>query len=122
MIYLAISSLSYKIDWDNYIFNTICSDKILKRNSNQQGIIEQSYGNGYNTLYDIIAPSAYPINSLRPTTIVCAPPIQSPTKSLTRYFHSYRVFMNLRAHLKVISNNLNDSKELDKIIDGYTHS
>ena len=54
--------------------------------------------------------------------MICPPPTQSPTELLAQYFHNYRDFLNLRAHLENSSNNLNDPKDWDKFINGCTHS
>ena len=120
MIYQVTFNLVYKIGIITYIFTAISKDTIFKKNSIQRDIIEQGYNNGYNTLYNLIAP-AHPINSLHLTTKVHSPPTQSPTELLAQYYNSYIDSMNLWAYFEDNASNLNDNTELDKFIDGCTH-
>ena len=76
---------------------------------------------GYECLWKLLA-DAHLINNAHPSLSIRTPPVQSPTKTVSQYFHGYFDYMDMQGYLQDDSTNLNDKHELDLFIEGCVHS
>ena len=92
----------------------ICNEQITIINTH-------AGSHGYEALLAIVQMD-HPVYHHHPTSYICAPPKQCKPKALSAYFNRYLNYLQLRAYLKNIDTNLNDSSELDDFIDGTLFS
>ena len=109
--------------WSQQIHQAISSGKVFPANTcdEQTRIIKShSGGHGYEALLAIIQ-LEHPIYHPHPTTGIRNPPRQGKNEALSGYFYRYLDYLQLRAYLKNVDQNLDDNIELDDFLDGTLH-
>ena len=109
--------------WSQQIHQAISSSKVFPTGTCDEQIrIIQSHsgGHGYEALLSIIQ-LEHPIYHPHPTTGIRNPPRQAKNEALSGYFYRYLDYLQLRAYLKNIDRNLDDTIELDDFLDGTIH-
>jgi len=106
--------------WSQQIHQAISSSKVFPTGTcdEQIRIIKShSGGHGYEALLAIIQ-LEHPIYHPHPTTAIRNPPRQGKSEALSGYFYRYIDYLQLRAYLKNVDRNLDDTIELDDFLDG----
>ena len=109
-------------EWGGKIYIALSNGKIyLKDCDTHKFIICNQYPSGYEDLYSLISAN-YPNNLTHPIYIISAPPIQLKVGDpLSKYFHRYKYYLELRAYLKNYSATLYYPDELDTFILGVNN-
>ena len=76
---------------------------------------------GYECLCKLAA-NSHPNHNAHPAVFIRTTPVQSPTETLSQYYHPYLHFYDMRGYLQDNIKNLNDTNELDLFISGCIHS
>ena len=110
--------------WSQKVYQAISNDRIFPKGTcdRQRDIINNHYGGrGYEALLAIIRDDL-PIYQSNPTKYIRDIPRQNPRETLDRYYFRYVDYLQLRAHLKDITLDLNHKGELDDFIQGTIYS
>ena len=110
--------------WSQKIYQAISNDKVFPKGvcDFQRDIIINHYGGrGYEALLAIIR-GDLPIFQSHPSKYIRDVPRQRPRETLDRYYFRYIDYLQLRAHLKDITMDLNHKGELDDFIQGTLHA
>ena len=109
-------------EWGNKIYTAISNEKIFSKDCDTQNfIIRNHYPSGYEAIYSLI--SANNPNTLtHPVDIIAAHPTKLKVRDpLSKYFHRYKDYLELRAYLNNDSSNINDPDEFDTFMIGADH-
>jgi hypothetical protein len=110
--------------WSQKIYQAISNDKVFPKGvcDSQRDIIINHYGGrGYEALLAIIR-GDLPIFQSHPSKYIRDVPRQRPRETLDRYYFRYIDYLQLRAHLKDVTTDLNHKGELDDFIQGTLHA
>ena len=94
---------------------------VIKKDSPQYNILYQNPGYEYTAFFQILT-SSYPTLSRFPHLLICAPPTQIVTETVSMHFQHYIDFIGFRGFLEENRSTLNMPSELDKFISGLTNS
>ena len=121
---LPIKYSPYLETWSQKIYQAISADRIFPKGTcdHQRDIIMNHYGGrGYEALLAIIREDL-PLYQPNPTKYIRDPPSQRPRETLDQYFYRYMDYLQLRALLKNITDDLNHKGELDDFIQGTIYA
>ena len=106
--------------WGNLIYSAISNPKVFPKGSSLRSTVIDHYGDGYAALYAIIS-STHPAVISQPSLLVTYPPKQGPRDPIGRYFHAYKDYLEMKAYVDNIAQNLNYKGELDRFIAGTVY-
>ena len=95
-------------EWGNKIYSTLSNNKIFPKDCDTQKIIiGNRYPSIYESLFSVII-SNHPNNFTRHVYIISAPPTQLKAGDpISKYFHIYKYYLEMRSYLNNHSTNLN---------------
>ena len=102
------------------LFSILQRKDMFPPGSNLAGIVQSCYGNGYQSLLQVIF-NSHPAFHPQPSTLITSYPKQRGL-SLNEYFMLFKDFLQLRAYISNITQDLSHSNELDVFISNADHA